>query len=258
MITLTTDFGEGLYSAQVKGRILSINPEARVVDITHSIEKFDILEGAFLVNEVSKYFPRGTIHIAVVDPGVGGRRSPIVVETERGFFVGPDNGIFTFLHPKRIFEISMQRLYDALGERKEVSTTFHARDIFGPAAALLSKGVGLGNIGKEKPSMERIDIEPPSLSEGKSQGRVIYIDSFGNIITNIKYDYPKGKISVSIGKKKGNAEFCSTFSDVTEGRTAVLKGSHGFIEIDVHKGNAAKLFAAKKGAKVTLSRKSYD
>ncbi|MBI5355344.1 MAG: SAM-dependent chlorinase/fluorinase [Candidatus Aenigmarchaeota archaeon] len=255
MITLTTDFGEGLYSAQVKGRILSINPDARVVDITHSIAKFDILEGAFLVNEVSKYFPRGTIHIAVVDPGVGGRRSPIVVETERGFFIGPDNGIFTFLHPKRIFEISLQRLYDALGEKKDVSSTFHARDIFGPAAALLSKGVGLGNIGKEKPSMEIIEIEPPSFSAGKSQGRVIYIDSFGNIITNIKYDYPNGSISVSIGKKKAKAEVCSTFSDVPEGRIAVLKGSHGFIEIDVHKGNASKFLGAEKRAKVTLSRR---
>ena len=256
MITLTTDFGEGLYSAQVKGRILSINPDARVVDITHSITKFDILEGAFLVNEVSKYFPRGTIHIAVVDPGVGGRRSPIVVETERGFFIGPDNGIFTFLQPKRIFEISLQRLYDALGERKDVSSTFHARDIFGPAAALLSKGVGLGNIGKERPTMEKIEIEPPSFSDGKYQGRVLYIDSFGNIITNMKYEFPKGRISVSVGKKVANAEVCSTFSDVPEGNVAVLKGSHGFIEIDVHKGNASNELKAKKWDKIIIHQRN--
>ncbi len=255
IITLTTDFGEGLYSAQVKGRILGINPAAVVVDIAHDIEKFDILEGAFLVTEASKYFPKGTIHIAVVDPGVGGKRKPIIVETERGLFVGPDNGILSFLNPLKIIEINVGKLYEVLGERADVSTTFHARDIFGPAAAILSKGIVSAGIGKPVTELEKLFIEPPSLSSKKAEGKVLYIDSFGNIITNIKYSFEKGqKLKVTIGKKDLIASFASTFSDVPEGKAVVLRGSHGYLEIDVNKGDVSKALKAKKRDSIIVSR----
>lgn len=253
IITLTTDFGEGLYSAQVKGRILRINPNAKIIDIAHNIEKFDILEGAFLVSETSKYFPSRTIHIAVVDPGVGGKRKPLIVETERGHFIGPDNGIFTFINPLKITEINVSKLYEALGERQDVSDVFHARDIFGPAAALLSRGVTSGNLGRTVEKMERLRLDSPEISSRKVEGRIIYVDSFGNLVTNIKYDFAMGrKLAVQVGRRKLQAAFAKAFSDVPEGKAVVLRGSHGFLEVDVNKKDASKVLGAGKYDKIII------
>lgn len=252
LITLTTDFGRDYYAAEMKGIILSINPDARIVDVPHDVRRHSVLEGAFVLSQIRKYFPKGTVHVGVVDPGVGSKRKALAVETKDCFFVGPDNGLFSLalkdIPTERIVELDAGVIRKMTGGvPSNVSQTFHGRDMFAPAAALISKGVDLNDLGRRIAKIKEIQF---------AENKIIYIDSFGNIITSVPEDFNSGdKVVVEYGRKRIKAFFRETFSDVPAGDFVVLKGSNGFIELDVNQGNAGEKLNAKVGDRIRIRKK---
>jgi S-adenosylmethionine hydrolase len=258
MITLTTDFGlQDPYVSEMKAIILSICTNARIVDITHSISKFNIRMGAFILASASKYFPKNTIHVAVVDPGVGVSRVPLLIETKKSFFIGPDNGLLVLAAKKqgikRIFE-----LRNADFMLKKISNTFHGRDIFAPVAAHLLNGINPTLFGPQvsklaKPIFTEITRTPKFLI-----GEVLHVDGFGNVITNIHIDdftqnpYRK-MITVATPTSKLVLRFCKSYSETKLGELLVLIGSHGFLEISANQNNAAVLTKIQPGDKIVIS-----
>ncbi|MEM3730280.1 MAG: S-adenosyl-l-methionine hydroxide adenosyltransferase family protein [Candidatus Bathyarchaeia archaeon] len=257
IITLTTDFGlRDPYVAEMKAVILDINPNATIIDISHEVEKFNIKMGAYILASAAPYFPKGTIHVAVVDPGVGTERRPIIIEAKNSFFAGPDNGLMVLAAKsqgiKRIYEISNRKFM-----RHEISSTFHGRDIFAPAAAHLSKGVSPQEIGPEVK-----DIVVPEFAQVIKRGNmlvgeVLYIDGFGNIVTNFtvrELEQLKGKDALQIGLRglKLNVKLCKAYGDVKPQEPLAIIGSHNFLELSLNQGDAAKTFKTKVGDKITL------
>jgi hypothetical protein len=262
IITLTTDFGSAdPYVSIMKGVILSINPEATLIDITHEIEPGGIAQAAAIIEESHSYFPYGTIHLGVVDPGVGGNRRPVVFATEGFFFVGPDNGIFwpvikdsgrvagVFLTEKDYF-------------RKEISATFHGRDIFAPAAAHLSRGVDPLKMGQSISDPVKLEIPGPVEKGDSLSGIVTRVDRFGNLITNIHHDDLKRFLGndgpvIKIGQMEMEG-LGKTYSEVGEGEILALVGSSGFLEISESMGRACDRIIpdkeVKAGIKVKVTR----
>jgi len=254
IITLTTDFGtEDGYVGAVKGVIKRINPEAEVVDITHRIEPFDVLAAAFALNNFYRFFPPGTIHMVVVDPGVGSPRQPLAIRSEDFFFVGPDNGIFSFVYEnERMIEmvvLSRQRYFLA-----QPSSTFHARDIFAPVSAYLSLGVDIKEFGGPAKECFKLKIPEPALSKKRLEGEVIHVDRFGNLITNIKARLLEGRSieTIGIGGKRLKGMVRSYF-DIPKEKIGALVGSSGFLEIATNQGNAQRLLKAKTGTSVKIT-----
>ena len=241
VITLLTDFGTADYFVgAVKGAILSVNPAAVVVDITHEIPPQDIEAGAFTLLAAYKTFPAGTIHVAVVDPGVGSTRRPIILSANEQFFVGPDNGLFSYIYDRepshRIVHVTSDRYF-----RPSVSTTFHGRDIFAPVAAALSTGIAVEEFGAE------IDdaVQLPSL---ESPLRIINIDRFGNCVTNIRRAEKSlvinGRTIREVRRFYGEGDGESLFA---------IWGSAGFLEISVNGGSAAKVLGVKRGDEISFT-----
>jgi S-adenosylmethionine hydrolase len=244
IITLTTDFGlSDPYVGMMKGIILSVNPDARIVDLTHQIEAGDVLQAASLVHEAYPFFPKGTVHLVVVDPGVGSERRAIALETDTHLFVGPDNGIFSPL-----FQPHKKRTIVHLTERKyflpSISHTFHGRDIFAPVAARLSLGVDLEMMGPLIDDPFSLPIPRPK-EKGKSlYGQIVRVDHFGNLVTNIHRK--------ELGRFLGSAppiiragdlvlrRLCHTYAEVGEGEPLALLGSSNFLEIAVNLGRASE------------------
>jgi S-adenosylmethionine hydrolase len=272
IITLTTDFGTGdAYVASMKGVILSINPKAVIVDICHSIEPQNILQAAFMLSTAYRYFPKGTIHVAVVDPGVGSQRKAVILKTPEAFFVAPDNGIlsyiideFTTAPAESVHHLSSspeQRELEAGLEavaitnpdfwRKPVSTTFHGRDIFAPVAAHLSLGLPVHKFGDSLSHIFAFRIPRPYRDkQGNLIGCVLHIDNFGNIITNMKSgDLAGEKVIISIGRR--HIEGISRFYAEKEGLAAII-GSSGYLEISLQNGNAAAFSKTKVGDEIKL------
>ena len=247
VITLLTDFGETDYFAgAVKGAILSVNPKAVIVDITHEITPQDIEAAAFTLLAYYETFPAGAIHVAVVDPGVGSERRPIVVDTGEHLFVGPDNGLFTYIYDRepahQTFHITAESYF-----RETPSSTFHGRDIFAPVAAALSNGVAPQVLGSS------IADEVRLARSLKQPLRIIHIDRFGNCITNITRDLLKSEKGVSLvvnGKRV--SEFCDFYGEGSAKTPFAIWGSAGFLEISVNGGSAAKMLRAKRGHTITL------
>lgn len=255
IITLTTDFGlKDPYVGAMKGAILSVNPRAVIVDISHMVEPGNILEGAFVLSGACGLFPDGTIHVAVVDPGVGGERKPVAVEAGRHLFVGPDNGLLSLVAREAGFRGAVE-LKDGSYFRREVSSTFHGRDIFGPVAAHLSLGARTGSLG---PALERIsalEMPRPVVAEDGIRGEVIYVDSFGNLITNIRSEDLSAFIAPSVEvviKDTGLKGLKRTYSTAEKGRPLALMGSSGLLEIAVNSGSAAKGLSAGIGEAVLV------
>ena len=257
IITLTTDFGlKDPYLGEMKGAILSINPGARLVDITHQIGPGDILEGSLILGEAYSYFPEGTVHLGVVDPGVGGRRRPVLIETRRYFFVGPDNGLFARAlegeRTKRVIHLKDKRYF-----LKEISNTFHGRDIFGPVAAHLSAGVSPESFGPRVKRTAPLDIPPVRKSGDTIRGVVIYVDSFGNLLTNIGKNALEGispeRIEVGVGgvTVKGLKR---TYGDAPPGRLSAIIGSTGLLEIAANRAMASVILGAKAGEEVFVRK----
>jgi S-adenosylmethionine hydrolase len=258
IITLTTDFGlRDSYVAEMKGVILGICPDARIVDVSHEIEKFNIRMGAFILACAAPSFPKGTIHVAVVDPGVGTKRKPILIQTKQAYFIGPDNGILTLAAEKQgiehVYEITKTKLI-----RTEVSSTFHGRDIFAPTAAHLTNGIAPSMYGPEI----RDFVEPSftSIIRNKDRliGEVLYVDCFGNIITNfggkeLKKIDASDEIAVKLGKVKLKLRITRAYGDAKERQILAIIGSHGFLEISVNQGDASEYFKARATDTIMVS-----
>jgi S-adenosylmethionine hydrolase len=258
IITLTSDFGlRDPYAAEMKAAILGICPHAVIVDVTHIVEKFNMLEGAFVLASATPYFPDGSIHVAVVDPLVGTQRRPIIVETKRGFFVGPDNGILMLAAEAqgvvRAREITSRKLM-----LPHISGTFHGRDVFAPAAAHLAKGVSPEEFGPEITDPIVPQFTKVMRSHDTVSGEVLHVDGFGNIITNIPganlASFRGSMVQVDLPNQKPQMKVIGTYADARLNEPLVLVGSHGYAEIAVNQGNAAERFQAKAGDKVTLTR----
>jgi S-adenosylmethionine hydrolase len=241
IITLTTDFGDSHYVGEMKGRILLENPDATIVDITHSIEAQNIPSAAFVLSRIWRSFPDNSIHVVVVDPGVGSGRLALAVATSGCILVGPDNGVLRWalkdLEVERVVGIDEKLFHD-------VSATFHGRDVFAPAAAKLSKGADIDMLGKRVDEMKPLDIEADS---------VLHVDGFGNIITSVAGQIRPGEqVTVLHGGKSHEARAVRTFTDAKEGELIVLVGSHGLVEVDISLGDAAKKLKAKAGDRIQV------
>lgn len=244
-ITLLTDFGTADYFVgAMKGAILSINPQAVIVDITHETPAQDVAAGAFTLLAAFDTFPEGTVHVAVVDPGVGSERRPIVVAAGNHLFVGPDNGIFTYIY-ERESSFEVVHITDEKYFRNPVSTTFHGRDIFAPVAAALSTGVDAASLGPRISDPIRLfrSVEP----------QVIHIDRFGNLITNITRDQFKEAKRLLLNGTLISAQrnfFGENVGEIDE--PFLIWGSAGFLEIAVNGGSAAEFLDAKRGDQIRL------
>jgi hypothetical protein len=243
IITLTTDFGQrDPYVAMMKGVILCINREARIVDITHQIAAGSIAEGASILKDAHRFFPSGTVHLGVVDPGVGGPRRPIALVLENYVFVGPDNGLFWPLI-QTAGQCEVIRLTHKRYWLNEISATFHGRDIFAPVAAHLSKGVDPFAMGETIDDPMPLQVPLPRMEGSALVGEVVRIDHFGNLITNITREHlapflESKDLTIRIGVVVLKT-LSTTYSDVPEAQPLALIGSSNALEIAVNGGNAA-------------------
>ena len=253
LITVTTDFGEdGYYLGAMRGVLYSLCREATLVDITHQITPYSPLEGSFILDQATSTFPAGTVHLAVVDPGVGGLRKPIFLRARDCWFVGPDNGIFTpFLDDaEAVYRI---REEVALPGR---TTTFDGRDLFAPAAARLARGEDPATLGEPTQQVARLHVPRPQRDGGSVVGRVLFHDRFGNLITNIRRDDLSGlgeDVEVWVGTYRMR-RLSRTYDDVALGETMALIGSSGHLEVAVSQGNAAAHLGVGKGERVRVRR----
>jgi len=272
IITLTTDFGyDDAYVAAVKGAILSINPEANIIDIIHSIKPQNILQAAFILSAAYRYFPKQTIHMAIVDPGVGSERQGIILKTPSAFFVAPDNGILSYIIDD-LFPVESRSLTEQTHDlqeivfkkgleaaaitdprfwRQPVSPTFHGRDIFAPVAAGLSLGISLYEFGEKINSLHVLPIPKPSLDpEGNLLGQVLHIDRFGNLITNIKSNDLPGKdvmIEVAGYCIQGISDYYAQNKEVMG-----IVGSSGYLEVSLRDGSACDFLGAAVGDEIKV------
>ena len=251
LVTFLTDFGlQSGYVAQMKGVLYARYPDAHCVDISHDITPHNVKEGAFLLRSVVPHFPRGTIHVGVVDPGVGTHRRGIVVATRRHIFVGPDNGLL--MPAVRLFgdfaayEITNEDLF-----KKPVSDTFHGRDIFTPIAAHILNGLPFEQIGPRIQDVLDIPFQQPSILDNMIMGTVLFVDRFGNIVTNIsskqiqRVAHIGDELTLNINDQRKKIPFVATYyGDVKKQGLLALMGSSGFLEISLNQGNASELLSA--------------
>ncbi len=241
IITLTTDFGiADNYTGIVKGVLAGLNPAAKIIDITHAVPPFNVTAGRYLLETACYSFPPGTIHLAVVDPGVGTGRRAILIETNNYFFIGPDNGLFSFLRKKdirRIIEIRNKKYLAG-----EISHTFHARDIFTPVAGFLSLGIAPDEFG---PEMKSLQIAQPARNRKTKRGLIgylVYIDHFGNLVTSLQKDkLPDSRFAVYLNNRK-IGKLRKTFGLVERGKPVCYISSFGYLEIGIREGSAAAYF----------------
>jgi len=263
IITLLTDFGlRDSYVAEMKAVILSICPEANIIDISHEVRKYDIRMGAYLLARASRYFPNGTIHLAIVDPGVGSERRAIIVESQRAYYVGPDNGILMMAAEidgiKHVYQITNKKYM-----LKTISRTFHGRDIFSPVAAHLARGIPPKEFGPEIKNPIKPSYTKPKTINKTIEGEIIHIDDFGNIITNITIENLKeigitegDIINVKIGEKTMKLKLCTSYTEIPPNQPLTIIGSGETLEISINQGNAAKTLQTNVGDKVILWKSS--
>jgi S-adenosyl-L-methionine hydrolase (adenosine-forming) len=260
IITLTTDYGTNDHLVgTLKGVILSINPDVTIVDITHHVTPYDLLDGALAIGSAFEYFPPRTIHIVVVDPGVGTERRPLLVTAENQYFVAPDNGVLSVVYDRDpnvvVRHANAEHYY-----RQPVSKTFHGRDVFAPVGAWLSKGWQTASMGGEIQDYKRMTLPRPKTSNGVVTGVVLRIDGFGNLVTNFRAEdlsegaRRDGKVHFQVGKHSVS-RLVETFALGNAGEPIAYVGSSGYVEIAVNKGNAARALAISRGAPVILQDK---
>ena len=257
IITLTTDFGEGHYAGALKGAILDVCPDASIVDITHNVASHDILEGAFNLLCCYSYFPAGTVHLAVVDPGVGSDRRGLVVATDKYSFVGPDNGLFSFIYNRetahRVFSIEKETYL-----RQPVAPTFHGRDVFAPVAAWLVRGTEPEAFGPEiKDFVKTATLQVEKREPDRLEGEVAYVDKFGNIITSITPENVSelldrnGSPRILVNGRQ-IARHHRFYAEAPPEELFSLVGSSGYYEISVAGQRAADILGVKRGHKIQL------
>jgi len=252
VITLTTDFGtrDG-YAAQMKGVMLSINPHVRLIDATHAVEPFSVQHGALVLKGLSRYFPPGTIHVAVVDPGVGSVRRGLALRCRGQIYIGPDNGLFSMVlsgcGQKEIRQITNPDYM-----LTDPHPTFHGRDVFAPVAANISAGKSLEAVGPQVQDPVELPVLSVERSDDGIQGEIIYVDRFGNLTSNIGAEMLTKQVkTVSVGDAKisGLKRF---FQEVPKGAPVALVNSFGFLEIAVNQGNAADALGISTGSRVRI------
>jgi S-adenosylmethionine hydrolase len=257
VITLTTDYGTKDHLVGVmKGVILGINAEVHLVDITHGVIPYDILDGALTIGQAYKFFPPKTIHVVVVDPGVGTTRRPILVAADQHYFVAPDNGVLSSVYDQAealyAWHITAKHYF-----RNPVSNTFHGRDIFAPVAAWLSKSWQTSSFGEAVTDFARFAIPKPKVIGNTIKGVVLRIDAFGNLMTNFTtQDVPAlaaadGKFTICTRNTR-ISKVLPTFAEGAAGEPVGVIGSSGYLEISVNKGNAARTLGIARGAEVTI------
>ena len=257
IITLTTDFGlKDHYVGVMKGVMLSVNENAALVDITHSIGPHDVGAASFVTGVSYRCFPEGTVHLVVVDPGVGSDRRAVAVLADGHFFVGPDNGVFSSVLRScgevRAHEITNRRYF-----REEVSSTFHGRDVFSPVAAHLSLGVSLPQLGPEARDPEILPAQGYSVEGERIRGTVVYADKFGNLVTSIPTEILRNgaRAAVKVGEKTVRG-VSRSYSSAEPGELLAVAGSSGYVEISVNRGSALDVFGAKPPEVVITEKKS--
>ncbi len=256
MLTLLTDFGShDVYVSVMKGVIACINPQATIVDLTHEIPPQDVAAGRFCLMNAYPYFPKGTVHVAVVDPGVGSARRAIALQLLHSILVGPDNGLFSgVISPENPILAAVELSNSDYWRTPDPSTTFHGRDIFAPVGAHLSKGVPLEELGPAIDPVTLVTLDLPQCQWENAEilGCIQYIDRFGNLITNIPDTWVRGKLgSVRVGDRQIPGG--KTYSDVPRGWAIALVGSHGWVEIAINGGNASYTLELTIGATVRVS-----
>jgi len=242
IVTLLTDFGDSdAYVAAMKGVILRINPAARLIDIAHNLRPHRLKDAAWLLNCSWRFYPAGTVHLVVVDPGVGGERRPIIITRGEQMFVGPDNGVFTYLYDADFcaYEITNSRYM-----REEVSKTFHGRDIFAPVAAHLSAGVEVGRIGTRMKDPVMFEVPRPMVTANGVEGSIMHVDHFGNLITNINRElferaFVSNSYEVVIGEER-IPKISASYDQVPEGSLLAIWGSENTLEISANLSSAAR------------------
>lgn len=261
VIGLFTDYGwDDPYVAQLKGVILTLNPSARLIDITHTVSPFNVTEGAYLLDQCAEEFPTGTIFVAVVDPQVGTDRDPVLLQTAKGkFFVGPDNGLFTQVIAREGFAKAWKLDKPEFFRSGDMSRTFHGRDIFGPVAAHLADGTDPERLGTPVKTLLLLPDKEPTFSGGLITVEVLHIDRYGNMILNLPSDselaakLKEGNlVKISIGRENYSAPLVKTYGDVEKGRLLLLYGGSGLLEIGMNQGSAARQLKVGPGATVFL------
>jgi len=259
IVTLTTDFGiNDHFVGTMKGVILNIVPDAEIVDICHAAQAFDVLDGAISIAQAYSYFPSSTVHLVVVDPGVGSARRPILASCEKYSFVAPDNGVLSLIYAReermRVRHITAEHYFV-----QPVSSTFHARDIFAPVAAYLAKGVDSAKFGDEVSDYVRFNPPKPKLVDPKTiRGIVLKVDRFGNLITNFTpQDIPwlvqanPSAFRLTVGKCEVT-EIRTNYAEGMPGQVFGILGSMGYLEIAANRASAAQLASAAKGTEVNI------
>jgi S-adenosyl-L-methionine hydrolase (adenosine-forming) len=264
IITLTTDFGlNDHFVGAMKGVLLDVAPDAQIVDISHAVQPFDILDGALTISQAYSYFPAGTVHMVVVDPGVGTARRPIILTGDRHLFVAPDNGVLSLIYDREE-RISVRHVTAEHYFLQPRSNTFHGRDIFSPVAAYLAKGVDPERFGEEITDYVRFGVpRPKPVDERTLRGVVLKVDRFGNLITNITpADIPKlfesspPSFKIALGSKGQVTRICANYAEGAPGEAFGILGSMGFLEIATNRGSAYQLLGAAKGSEVNVMLES--
>jgi hypothetical protein len=259
IITLTTDFGlNDHFVGTVKGAILSIAPDAEIVDICHSVQAFDILDGALALAQAYSYFPTRTVHVVVVDPGVGSARRPILASSDKYNFVAPDNGVLSLMYAREE-RLNVRHITSEHYFLQPLSNTFHGRDIFAPVAGYLAKGVDQEKFGLEITDFVRFNAPRPKAVDAKTlRGIVLKVDRFGNLITNITaqdapalFQAPLPAFKLAIGQREVTS-FKTNYADGAPNELFAILGSMGYLEIAANRSAAAQLAGAGKGTEVSL------
>jgi hypothetical protein len=255
IITLCTDFGlQDGYVAAMKGVMLSIAPHARLIDISHEITHQSIQEGAFVLRSAYEFFPPGTVHLVVVDPGVGSERRAVAVQAGKHLFVAPDNGVLVYVL-RREKEVEAVSLTNLAYWREEISETFHGRDIFAPVAAHLARGVPLRDLGEPIDELVQVELSVPQRrGEGAIIGHVIHVDGFGNAVTDIPASMLQGGHWRVVAGDARIGGLSSTYALVAKGELLALIGSHGFLEIAVREGSATRVAHLSVGDTIQAMR----
>jgi hypothetical protein len=268
-VCLLTDYGlKDAYVPAMKGAMLAVNPRLHLVDLTHEIEPYNVPQAAYLLRNAAREFPPGSVFVCVVDPGVGTKRRPILLQTEGGkYFIGPDNGLFSLVIRNEGFANAWEITNSKYFRPGDVSETFHGRDIFGPVAAHLVSGTPPDEIGQKikKSDLKFLDTALPTASGPNIVATVLHVDRFGNVITNVPRGFseifdPAGEplLRLYVGEGKQRREFAAplvkTFADLKKGRMGTLFGSEGLLEIIVNQGSANEQLKIRPGDVITIRK----
>lgn len=254
-----TDFGQkDAYVAAMKGTILEICPNATIIDISHDITQFNIVQAAFTLLHASKYFPANSIHLVVVDPGVGTSRRRIIVQGKQCYYVGPDNGVVSLASQEEGIK-KMVQITEKKFMRSNVSATFEGRDIFAPVAAHLAQGIPINSFGPTLDQMIYLSIPPPLTNNNSITGEIIHTDGFGNIITNIDNSQLQALIKVgqecqiTINQVSKNMKYMKSYGSISLGELVIITGSSNYIEVSINQGNAQQVFNAISGDQIEIT-----